>query len=155
MPKLGKHKFLMSVANSISTDSAKELITLIEERDNLQRQLEAVCGKINAALEALARQQTGRGRNGRVDTTWIAPLLQSGVEGSPIGRRIFGLLEEKKGEGATIDEIVHRFHRSRSSVHVWFSSALRRNRGIVRIGPGRYALEKYASVSEHDASSKT
>lgn len=140
----------MSIANNISSDEAKELISLIDEREALQARLDSTCGRIASLLETLAGRADTR-RGSRALEPWITPMLQRGGEGSPIGKRIFALLEERKAEGATIDEIVALFNRSRPSVHVWFSSAIRRKRGIVRVGLARYALEKYVQKADAPA----
>lgn len=133
---------------SIRISRLKELITLEEKRDALQKQI----ATINERLSTIQDELYGTGSD---VVTIAAPTAKAAAKTQSSAKRkgrgelkgqIIELLQAAGKTGSSVKELANRIGVKTVNVHSWFSANLNKLSGLKKVGAARYALNGAEAV---------
>jgi|SRR5882724_1366755 len=136
----------------LSLQQLREIITIREEIDDLEKELDSIIGARPSIRKASARRKkkrlssaaamkarwTTRKEKHRV-TKPAGAKAKGRSSGAPLKERIVGSLKAAGKSGATVKELAAKLGKGYGNVSVWFHTTEKGIREIKKVAPGRFA----------------
>jgi hypothetical protein len=137
----------MNLSN-LTSDSLKSLVNLTKKKDVLLQELEKIESQLVGLFSGKAPKVSGK-RRGRPSkkgnkTSKKAPKAAK-AKRSPrgtIGKKVLKALESAGEVGVKVADLAKTLKVKGTSLHVWFATTGKKNKGIKKVGKGHYRLSK-------------
>jgi hypothetical protein len=124
------------ILSSLSAADLKRLTKLLEKRDALQAQVEALNAEIDSFSASGKATKAPKGKG--TPAAKAAPKAKRGKRGK-LTESVLAVVKEAGSNGITIKEIADKLGRNTGAIHTWFFNAKKSKRkDVKKIGEAKW-----------------
>jgi hypothetical protein len=127
------------ILSSLSAADLKRLTKLMEKRDALKEQVEALNAEIDSFSASGKATKATKAPNGKgTPAAKAAPKAKRGKRGK-LTESVLAVVKEAGSNGITIKEIADKLGRNTGAIHTWFFNAKKSKRkDVKKIGEAKW-----------------